>query len=80
MPGVLLIGFALWVLYLLTGAIYRLYFHPLAKFPGPKLAGLTKWYEFYYDIVHTGCFIWKLDELHNHYGIYPLVFCFLLAR
>ena len=70
----LLAGLTLWLLYLITGGIYRLCFHPLAKFPGPKLAALTRWYEFYHDIVHKGCFIWKLEELHERYGIsLPLI-------
>jgi cytochrome P450 len=60
-----------WIVYLLAGAVYRLYFHPLAKFPGPKLAALTGWYEFYHDIVRKGRFIWKLQELHDRYG--PIV-------
>src|ERR1700761_4503937 len=64
-----LVGLTLWLLYLSIGGVYRLYFHPLAKFPGPKLAALTRWYEFYHDIIHQGCFIWKLQELHNQYGI-----------
>ncbi len=38
------IGVVLVLLYLTGGAIYRLYFSPLARFPGPKLAGLTLWY------------------------------------
>ncbi len=59
---------ASWLLYLLIGGVYRLYFHPLAKFPGPKLAALTGWYEFYHDIIHRGMFIWKLQELHDLYG------------
>ncbi|KAH7407097.1 putative P450 monooxygenase [Phaeosphaeria sp. MPI-PUGE-AT-0046c] len=49
-------------------AIYRLYIHPLAKFPGPKLAALTLWYEFYHDVVRGGQYVFKIDELHKQYG------------
>jgi hypothetical protein len=40
------IGAVLVLLYVVGGAIYRLYLSPLAKFPGPKLAALTLWYSF----------------------------------
>jgi hypothetical protein len=66
-----LAALAAWILYLLFGAIYRLYFHPLAKFPGPKLAALSGWYEFYHDVVQHGLFIWKIQELHDKYGRQP---------
>ena len=55
-------------LYLAGLAIYRLYFHPLARFPGPKLAALSQWYEFYYDVVLKGRYIFKIKELHEKYG------------
>lgn len=37
-------------LHITTVAIYRLYFHPLRDFPGPFLAKITQFYEFYYDV------------------------------
>ena len=55
--------------YCVSLAIYRLYFSPLAKFPGPKLAALTLWYEFYYDVVKRGRYTWKTAELHERYGL-----------
>ena len=59
------VSLALWVLY---GIIYRLYLHPLARFPGPKLAIVTYWYEFYYDVVKRGRYTWKIKDLHAEYG------------
>lgn len=55
-------------LYLVTGAIYHLYFSPIARFPGPKVAALTFWYEFYYDVICRGRYTWKIEELHRKYG------------
>jgi hypothetical protein len=54
-------------LYVVVGAVYRLYLSPIAKFPGPKLAALTLWYEFYYDVWLGGQYIWKIRELHEEY-------------
>lgn len=64
------------LLYLVTGAIYRLYFSPLAKFPGPKLAALTLWYEFYFDVVLRGQFTFKVQELHKKYGTASFMFSY----
>lgn len=62
-----------YVLYLAGLVIYRLYFHPLAKFPGPKYAALSRWHEFYYEVVLKGQFTFKVQELHKQYGnAFPL--------
>ena len=50
--------------------IYSVYFGPLAKFPGPKLAASTLLYEFYYDLICKGQYTWKIKELHQKYGTY----------
>ena len=60
--------FTLFTLYLAGLAVYRLYLSPIAKFPGPKLAALSRWYEFYYDVVLRGQFSNHITELHKIYG------------
>ncbi|TAQ87257.1 hypothetical protein B7494_g4404 [Chlorociboria aeruginascens] len=57
--------------YTICGAVYRLFLSPISHFPGPKLAALTMWYEFYYDIILKGQYVWKIRDLHKEYG--PIV-------
>lgn len=66
--GVLLFLLLATPVYILSLVVYRLYLHPLAKIPGPKLAAATSWYEFYYDVVGRGVFCWEIKRMHDEYG------------
>jgi len=66
-----------WLLLAITGLIaarlvaivfYRLYFHPLAHIPGPKLAGLTFLYQTYFSLVNGSHFYAQIGKLHKIYG------------
>lgn len=59
----------LFIVYVPALVLYRLYFSPLAKIPGPNLAAVTLWYENYYDVVKRGRYTWKIVELHKQYGM-----------
>jgi hypothetical protein len=62
-------AFLVYLVYLLGLVIYRLYFHPLANFPGPKYAAVSRWHEFYYEVIKKGQFTFKVQELHKQYGL-----------
>lgn len=56
------------VSYVLIIISYRLFFHRLSQFPGPKLAAATLLYEFYYDAILGGQYCFVVKEMHKRYG------------
>lgn len=60
------------ILYIGAVSFHRLYWSPLAQFPGPKLAAWTQWYEFYWNVVQPGQLTFHLQTLHDTYGIIPI--------
>ena len=68
--NILVVLLLLVLLYLIYIVINRLLLHPLANIPGPKLAALTSWHEFFYDCVKggSGQHAFKIREMHDRYG------------
>ncbi|RDW92711.1 cytochrome P450 [Aspergillus mulundensis] len=56
------------ILYVLGLVGYRLFFHPLAGFPGPRYAALSRWHEVYHDVYLQGKFIFWIKEQHRKHG------------
>jgi hypothetical protein len=66
--GVLILLLEAALVGLVSRAIYLLYFHPLAKVPGRKLAALSRLYEFYWDCIKPGRYSFEMREMHERYG------------
>lgn len=52
--------------------VFRLLFHPLARVPGPKIAAITGWYEFYWDCPKSGQYVFRIRDMHRRYGEFPV--------
>ncbi|TEA10390.1 Cytochrome P450 monooxygenase aclL [Colletotrichum sidae] len=63
-----ILGFValLTVLGLIAKGVYNAFFHPLRRFPGPRLAGVTRAYYLWFDV--RGVSHWKVKEWHEKYG------------
>lgn len=55
-------------IYYLLMAVYRIWFHPLAGFPGPRICAITFVYEIVWDYFYEGTYVYKIEELHDRYG------------
>ncbi|KAF2638301.1 cytochrome P450 [Massarina eburnea CBS 473.64] len=66
--GLLKVGVAYIVFWMLR-ATYRLFFHPLARYPGSRLAAVSKpWYEWYWNFHHNGMMLFEIERLHKLHG------------
>lgn len=67
-PNVLALGATLVLSYVVVTAVYRLYFHPLAKFPGPFWSRLTTFPAWWHS-KNQDRHLWLLN-LQEQYGKY----------
>ena len=65
--SVMVLG-GIWIVYAIALAVHRLWLSPISHIPGPKLAALTQYYEFYYDVVLGGQYTFKILNMHKKYG------------
>lgn len=50
-------------------AAYNVYLHPLAKYPGPRLAAATTLWKLYVESIWRRSISLYLRELHDQYGM-----------
>ena len=65
-------------LYALVRVIYNLFFHPLARFPGPRGAACTRWWLAYMELGRGVSLATLRAELHQKYGAPSIFFVSLL--
>ncbi|SLM39398.1 cytochrome p450 monooxygenase [Lasallia pustulata] len=68
LSSVLVVAFIVPFFFIIQKIIYNLYFHPLAAFPGPRVAGATRFWRAYVECVLNRSFVHVLEELHKTYG------------
>ena len=66
---------AAYTISIVVEGIRRVWFHPLSKYPGPRLAALTLWWQCYYDVFLNGGgqLLAYLEPLHEKYGMCPYI-------
>lgn len=69
-PAIVTASLAIFALvsWLFQRVTYRLYLHPLAKFPGPAAAAATRLWKGYIECGRSISFCHFLEKLHIDYG------------
>lgn len=72
-PAPILTLIALWLGTFFLKALYNISpFHPLSRFPGPKIAAASYAYEAYHDWIQGGRYGTKIADMHKRYGEFDL--------
>lgn len=67
--SLLLVATGTWIVCQWTKIVYNLFFHPLRHIPGPRLAAATYLPEFYYDVIKSGRYTRRIQQMHQQYGL-----------
>lgn len=60
---------AIFVVGYFTLAVYRLFLHPLSRYPGSHVAAIsTSWYEWYWNYHKNGRMLFEIERLHKQHG------------
>jgi hypothetical protein len=69
LPALLLSFSAIVTVWLVSVAVYRRFFHPLANIPGPFLAAITHFYIVKFNLFGPRSqFYLQVEKLHREYG------------
>lgn len=64
----LVLATAVWIISGMITCIKNVYFHPLSKFPGPRLAAATSWWSAYQQALAHRSMHHICIDLHAKYG------------
>jgi hypothetical protein len=69
LPALLTYSVTAVLVWMTTVVVYRRFFHPLAKIPGPFLAAITHFYIVKYNLFSgRSQFYLQVEKLHQQYG------------
>ncbi|KAJ3527813.1 hypothetical protein NM688_g8076 [Phlebia brevispora] len=57
-----------WIIYTFLLGVYNLHFHPLSRFPGPKVAAFSYLWKIYVEVIKGESVVEKLFQYHAIYG------------
>jgi len=61
-------AFLAWLIWAVQRSVSNCFFHPLSRFPGPKLAACTTYWKAFLECVLNRSISHELEALHKIYG------------